>query len=83
MLCAFEEMNDQAIESEQLEIAKYYALLDKEKYFDPLHYNLHRECDELGLIDTETQHPSQQGHRHIANKIYGIWTELYGTAEYT
>lgn len=78
MLCAFDLMNDDAIKSEQVEITTYYNLLDKTRYFDPISYNLTTDCVRLGLIDPDTQHPSEIGHRHIANTIYKIWTEIYG-----
>lgn len=75
-LDAFNQMNDDQILDEEREINTYLQQLDQKRYYEPIAYNINDDCMKRGLIDPKNKHPTEDGHRYIANNLYNIWNHI-------
>jgi hypothetical protein len=74
MLSAFDCMNDKQILDEENEINSYVTQLNA-NYYNPISYNLTKDCYDKNLIDSTTNHPSAIGHQYIAKLIWQLWNK--------
>ena len=72
-LDAFNCMNDEQILSEELEINELFNQLDLSNYHRPTEFNLANMCTQSNLIDSNTEHPTIEGHKQIAKFIVDLW----------
>jgi hypothetical protein len=75
-LDAFDQMNNDQILDEEREINTYLQHLDLGRYYKPFTYNIYDDCVVNNLLDFSTMHPTEDGHRYIANNLYNIWNNI-------
>jgi hypothetical protein len=75
-LDAFEVMDDQQIQKEELEINELYKQLNLQYYYQPTTFNLTDACQSQNLIDYRTKHPTVAGQEYLAETVFNIWSQL-------